>query len=273
MSLDVDLPDRPSPAIETIAYFTAAELLANVAKHSRAPAGGPSLVAGAARRLRLTVRDDGIGGARPAPAGGLAGLAHRVGTRRRPLELSSPPGGPTVVTVELPVTGLSGWNRCGSSSRRTRRCCATVSCTCWSGAATRRSPRWPTPTALLAAVAEHRPDVAVVDVRMPPTHTDEGLRAALALRRDHPDVAVLRALAVHRDPLRHPAAVRRAATASATCSRTGWPTSATSSTRSDRVAGGATVLDPEVVTQILGASRRVFAPGDDSPRASGRCWG
>ena len=45
--------------------------------------------------------------------------------------------------------------------------------------------------ALLAAVAEHRPDVAVVDIRMPPTHTDEGLRAAISLRRDHPGTAVL----------------------------------------------------------------------------------
>ena len=39
---------------------------------------------------------------------------------------------------------------------------------------------------LLAAVAEHRPDVAVVDVRMPPGYTDEGLRAAIAIRRGHP---------------------------------------------------------------------------------------
>ena len=45
--------------------------------------------------------------------------------------------------------------------------------------------------ALLAAVAEHRPDVAVVDIRMPPTHTDEGLRAALELRRRRPGTGVL----------------------------------------------------------------------------------
>jgi len=45
--------------------------------------------------------------------------------------------------------------------------------------------------ALLAAVAEHRPDVAVVDIRMPPTHTDEGLRAALALRKEFPGTGVL----------------------------------------------------------------------------------
>src|ERR1700742_4701094 len=45
--------------------------------------------------------------------------------------------------------------------------------------------------ALLAAVAEHKPDVAVVDIRMPPTHTDEGLRAALQLRQEHRDTGVL----------------------------------------------------------------------------------
>ena len=44
---------------------------------------------------------------------------------------------------------------------------------------------------LLAAVAEHKPDVAVVDIRMPPTHTDEGLRAALALRKEFPGTGVL----------------------------------------------------------------------------------
>src|SRR5260370_17726211 len=47
------------------------------------------------------------------------------------------------------------------------------------------------PEALRAAVSEHLPDVAIVDVRMPPTHTDEGLRAAVAIRRDHPGLGVL----------------------------------------------------------------------------------
>src|SRR5260370_29637236 len=44
---------------------------------------------------------------------------------------------------------------------------------------------------LLAAVAEHHPDVVVTDIRMPPTHTDEGLRAAAELRKLHPAVGVL----------------------------------------------------------------------------------
>jgi DNA-binding NarL/FixJ family response regulator len=46
-------------------------------------------------------------------------------------------------------------------------------------------------TALLAAVAAHRPDLALIDVRMPPTHTDEGIRAAIDIRREYPDIAVL----------------------------------------------------------------------------------
>ena len=44
---------------------------------------------------------------------------------------------------------------------------------------------------LVRVVAEHQPDLAVVDVRMPPTHTDEGIRAALAIREQYPEVAVL----------------------------------------------------------------------------------
>ena len=44
---------------------------------------------------------------------------------------------------------------------------------------------------LLAAVDKHQPDVTVVDVRMPPSYTDEGLRAAIAIRRDHPATGVL----------------------------------------------------------------------------------
>ena len=49
----------------------------------------------------------------------------------------------------------------------------------------------PTVRHLLAAVDEHRPDVAVIDIRMPPTFSDEGLRAALTLRQRHPGVGVL----------------------------------------------------------------------------------
>jgi signal transduction histidine kinase len=101
VDLVVDVPQRPSAAIETIAYFCAAELLANVAKHSGARHA--AIEAGhVPGLLRLRVTDDGIGDARLDDGGGLAGLAARVRTVDGRLEISSPRGGPTVMTVELP---------------------------------------------------------------------------------------------------------------------------------------------------------------------------
>ena len=96
------LPARPAPAIEAIAYFCAAELLANAAKHSCANkiaiwAAGPRDV------LLLSVADDGMGGADPALGTGLAGLAQRVAVVDGRLEIASPPGGPTKITVEVPL--------------------------------------------------------------------------------------------------------------------------------------------------------------------------
>jgi signal transduction histidine kinase len=102
VQLTCDLPRRPTPAIETIAYFCAAELLANAAKHSRAS----RVTVRAAEhdgQLWLAVGDDGHGGADPAAGGGLAGLAQRVRTVDGRLEIASPPGGPTTVTAVLPL--------------------------------------------------------------------------------------------------------------------------------------------------------------------------
>jgi signal transduction histidine kinase len=101
VELVIDLPERPSAAIETIAYFCAAELLANVAKHSGARHATLEAVH-VPGLLRMRVSDDGCGGARVEDRGGLAGLAERIGTVDGRLRLTSPPGGPTVVIVELP---------------------------------------------------------------------------------------------------------------------------------------------------------------------------
>ena len=98
----VDLALRPSPAIEAIAYYCAAELLANVAKHAGAGQAAVS-VREQDGRLVMSVTDDGAGGARLKPGGGLTGLADRVQTVDGRLSLHSPAGGPTSVTVELPV--------------------------------------------------------------------------------------------------------------------------------------------------------------------------
>jgi signal transduction histidine kinase len=96
-----DLPERPSAAIETIAYFCAAELLANVAKHSGARHATLEAVH-VPGLLRLRVTDDGRGGIKVEPRGGLAGLVERLRTVDGTLEISSPRGGPSAVTIELP---------------------------------------------------------------------------------------------------------------------------------------------------------------------------
>jgi signal transduction histidine kinase len=103
VDLRVDLPKRPSAAIETIAYFCAAELLTNIAKHSGARHVTVELRYRPRELLQLVVTDDGSGGARIDASGGLAGLAERVRTVDGMLQVSSPPAGPTVVTVELPA--------------------------------------------------------------------------------------------------------------------------------------------------------------------------
>jgi len=100
--LTTAIPQRPAPAIETIAYFCAAELLANAAKHSCASRVTIE-VAGRGQLLVLRVSDDGRGGAEPDCGSGLSGLAQRVRTVDGSLEIASPPGGPTRVTVGLPL--------------------------------------------------------------------------------------------------------------------------------------------------------------------------
>jgi DNA-binding NarL/FixJ family response regulator len=113
--------------------------------------------------------------------------------------------------------------------------------------------------ALIAAVEQHRPDVTVVDVRMPPTHTDEGLRAAVALRRDYPGLGVL----VFSQYIETSyAAELLGAKSSGGAAGVGYLLKdrvvdvAEFVDALARVAAGGTALDPEVVTQLLGASRR-----------------
>src|SRR3984885_10016501 len=121
--------------------------------------------------------------------------------------------------------------------------------------------------ALLAAVAEHRPDVTVVDVRMPPGYTDEGLRAAIAIRRDHPETGVL--VFSQYVETRYAADLLRSAPGAS--HRHGAGVGYLLKDRVadvgefiealGRVAAGGTALDPEVVSQLLAASRRGHALG------------
>ncbi|MBA2950975.1 sensor histidine kinase [Streptomyces himalayensis] len=102
VDVSVDVPNRPTPAIESLAYYCAAELLANVIKHSGARHCGIELSTGDGT-LRMRVRDDGRGGAHIAEGGGLAGLVQRARTVDGDLTLHSPDGGPTTLTVRLPL--------------------------------------------------------------------------------------------------------------------------------------------------------------------------
>jgi signal transduction histidine kinase len=105
-SVPVDLHDelraRPSDAQAAALYFTAAELLANVARHAEAERARVE-ISDSADRVRLVVRDDGHGGAGPSPAGtGLAGVERRIRALDGTMSIDSPPGGPTAITVTLP---------------------------------------------------------------------------------------------------------------------------------------------------------------------------
>jgi DNA-binding NarL/FixJ family response regulator len=116
------------------------------------------------------------------------------------------------------------------------------------------------PAALLDAVAEHAPDAAVVDVRMPPTFTDEGLRAAITLRRDQPGVGIL----VFSQYIETRYAAQLLAGGAAGVGYLLKDRVADTSEFVEalaRVAAGGTALDPEVVTQLLAASNRAQAMG------------
>ncbi len=102
-SVAADIRPRPAPAIETIAYFCAAELIANATKHSFANEIKINIQTERGGVLRLDVGDDGVGGADAARGSGLAGLAQRVSTVDGRVDVYSPPGGPTLVTVTLPL--------------------------------------------------------------------------------------------------------------------------------------------------------------------------
>ncbi|WP_328358984.1 sensor domain-containing protein [Streptomyces sp. NBC_00457] len=101
VQVEVDLVERPAPAIEGIAYFTVSELLQNISKHSRATWAAVD-VWRVDHRLMLQVVDNGVGGADTSGGSGLAGLAERLDAVDGILVVDSPVGGPTRVTAELP---------------------------------------------------------------------------------------------------------------------------------------------------------------------------
>ena len=174
----VDAPSRLPEPVELAAYFVASEALANVAKYAAGDRGDACASRARGRGAAIEIADDGVGGADAARGSGLRGLADRVEALDGRLRVVSPPGAGTVVTrgaaVRVVIADDSLLVREGIAAllrARGRRGGGA-------GGVAGRAAR--------ARSTRHVPDVAIVDVRMPPTHTDEGLRAAHEIRARHP---------------------------------------------------------------------------------------
>jgi signal transduction histidine kinase len=111
-TVEIDLPGRPTPPVESACYFAVAEALANAVKHAGARSA-QIRIRHSAGLLRIEVSDDGIGGADPALGTGLLGVERRLGTFDGILAVNSPPGGPTMIVMEVP---------CALSSPKTCSC-------------------------------------------------------------------------------------------------------------------------------------------------------
>jgi DNA-binding NarL/FixJ family response regulator len=112
--------------------------------------------------------------------------------------------------------------------------------------------------AALAAVAEHRPDVAIVDIRLPPTHTDEGLHAALALRRDFPGTGILM-FSQYIETTYTARLLEGGAAGVGYLLKDRVGDIAEFTQALCRVASGGTALDPEVVSSLMRAQRAGLA--------------
>ncbi len=112
VALDMDLPGEVELPVASAVYFSVAEALANAAKHAHARSVRIQL-GHAAGMLRAQVTDDGWGGADPAQGTGLAGMERRLAAFDGILAVNSPPGGPTIVVIEVP---------CALSSPKTSTC-------------------------------------------------------------------------------------------------------------------------------------------------------
>ena len=99
--VDVDVPGRCAASVEGTAYFVVAEALTNVARHSGATSAAVT-VRREGDRLLMRIHDDGHGGAAEGAGSGIIGIRRRVQAHDGHFTLTSPPGGPTTIQVELP---------------------------------------------------------------------------------------------------------------------------------------------------------------------------
>ena len=162
------------------AYYVVCESLANIGKHA-ARSSARVDVTRTNGQVVIEVADDGVGGADTEARLGPARARGPRRVARRPARIWSPRGGGTRVKAEIP---------CGSRSPRTACCSARAWRVSW-GAGLDVVAQCDNADDLLVEGSKRSVDVAIVDIRLPPTHNDEGLRAALEIRADHPAVGVL----------------------------------------------------------------------------------
>ena len=239
------LPDK----VESATYFVIAEALTNVAKYARASQATVRVVQ-LNGRVVVEVADNGVGGADPSKGSGLRGLNDRVSALEGRLALESEAG--------------EGTTGDGLDSGQMRVLVADDSVLLREGVVRLLEEAGFEVVAqagdaedLLRKTRAHKPDVAVVDVRMPPTNTDDGLRAALEIRDELPGTGVL-VLSQYVEETYALELVQGSAEGVGYLlkDRVADVERFTDSVR--RVGEGGSALDPEVVAQLLGRRR-----GDD----------
>ena len=255
IELDIDITRRPSPAAETAAYFVVAEAIANAGKH--------------ADEARVRVRH---------PRGRHAALHH--GHRRRPRRREGRCGRRARRTHEArrrPGRQASGREPARWTDDRERRDPVRVviaeDLALLRDGLTRllRDEGFDVVAAvddgdkLVAAVEAHEPDVAIVDVRLPPSFTDEGIRAALEARKRRKGMPVLiLSQYVEQTYAQELLADGSGGVGYLLKDRVAHPEEFVAAVR--RVAEGGTALDPEAVAQLFAARRREAPLDDLTPR-------
>ena len=243
---------RLPAAVETAAYFVVSEALTNVSKYAHAE-HATVRVERVDGQLLVEVSDDGVGGASAGDGSGLRGLADRVAALSGTLEVSSPPGAGhaaaspaallvSAVALRVVVAEDSFLLRAGVVRVLEDTGFVVV------GEASDGEE-------LLEQVREHRPDVVVTDIRMPPTHTDEGVRAAAVIRSELPQTGVV----VLSQYVKESYAIQLLEASAAGVGyllkdRVMEPRGFAEAVR--QVARGGSALDPEVVAQMLDRRRR-----------------
>ena len=258
VTLDLGDSRLPQP-LEAAAYFAVAEALTNVVKHSGASAAWVR-----ARRtaglLTIEVGDDGRGGAGPRIVRDRAGRdepqAERVrrhSPRIQPARRAYP--GHHGDAVRAVIAEDLALLRDGLVRLLTAHGISVAEAV-------------PDGTSLLDALLKHRPDIAIVDVRLPPTFTSEGLRAAIEAREQLPGLPVL-VLSQYVEPLyaRDLLSDRAGAIGYLLKDRVMDPAQFVAAVR--QVAAGGTVMDPEVIAELLGAARYRQATGPAHPPRAG----